>query len=65
MRAISHALLRLLSLETDYTTVAPLARATALVKELTLEEKLNNTGNTSPGVPRLGIPEYQWWNEGL
>lgn len=22
---------------------------------------MNNTGNTSPGVPRLGLPAYQWW----
>lgn len=31
----------------------------------TLEEKLNLTGSNSPGVPRLGLPEYVWWNEGL
>lgn len=31
----------------------------------TLEEKLNLTGHQSPGVPRLGLPEYVWWNEGL
>ncbi|GME30761.1 Glycoside hydrolase family 3 [Neofusicoccum parvum] len=47
------------------SSATPLDRATALVNELTLEEKLNNTGNTSPGVPRLGIPQYQWWNEAL
>lgn len=47
------------------SSATPFDRATALVNELTLEEKLNNTGNTSPGVPRLGIPEYQWWNEAL
>ncbi|EOD49738.1 putative glycoside hydrolase family 3 protein [Neofusicoccum parvum UCRNP2] len=32
---------------------------------MTLEEKLNNTGNTMPGVPRLGVPPYQWWNDAL
>jgi beta-D-xylosidase 4 len=31
----------------------------------TLEEKINATGSASPGVARLGIPEYNWWNEGL
>lgn len=40
-------------------------RANALVKALTLAEKFNLTGNASPGVPRLGLPEYPWWNEGL
>lgn len=28
-------------------------------------EKVNNTGNSSPGVPRLGLPPYQWWSEDL
>ncbi|MCJ1431805.1 hypothetical protein MMC27_001160 [Xylographa pallens] len=32
---------------------------------MTLEEKINNTGSTSPGVPRLGLPAYQWWQEAL
>jgi beta-D-xylosidase 4 len=40
-------------------------RAAALIKEWTLEEKINNTQNASPGVPRLGIPAYDWWNEAL
>lgn len=43
----------------------PLTRATALIKAFTLEEKLNNTGSVSPGVPRLGLPVYQWWQEAL
>jgi xylan 1,4-beta-xylosidase len=42
-----------------------MARATALISLFTLEELVNNTGNTSPGVPRLGLPEYQVWNEAL
>ncbi|KAK0478858.1 glycoside hydrolase superfamily [Armillaria novae-zelandiae] len=28
-------------------------------------QKLNNTGNASPGVPRIGLPPYQWWSEAL
>ncbi|KAK7536545.1 glycoside hydrolase superfamily [Phyllosticta citricarpa] len=47
------------------TTAMPKDRAAALVAALTLEEKFSNTGNTAPGVPRLGIPPYQWWNEAL
>jgi beta-D-xylosidase 4 len=26
----------------------------------TFGEKINNTQNTSPGVPRIGLPPYQW-----
>ena len=47
------------------TSTDPLTRATALINAFTLEEKFNNTGNTAPGVPRLGLPAYQWWNEAL
>ncbi|CCL99692.1 uncharacterized protein FIBRA_01713 [Fibroporia radiculosa] len=47
------------------TSASPVARATALIGLFTLEEKINNTGNTSPGVPRLGLPAYQWWQEAL
>lgn len=43
----------------------PSDRATALISLFTTEEKLNNTGSTSPGVPRLGLPPYEWWNEAL
>jgi beta-glucosidase len=32
---------------------------------MTLEEKAAQLGNASPAIPRLGIPEYNWWNEGL
>lgn len=42
-----------------------MARATALVNMMTTAEKLNQTGSESPGVPRLGLPAYIWWNEGL
>lgn len=45
--------------------IDPLARATALIKLFTIEEKLNNTGHVSPGVPRLGLPAYTWWQEAL
>ncbi|PNS18678.1 Periplasmic beta-glucosidase [Sphaceloma murrayae] len=43
----------------------PLTRATALISLLTVQEKLNQTGSESPGVPRLGLPAYIWWNEAL
>ncbi|KAL2870565.1 beta-xylosidase XylA [Aspergillus lucknowensis] len=43
----------------------PHDRAAALVSLFTLEELVNNTGNTGLGVPRLGLPNYQVWGEAL
>ncbi len=43
----------------------PEARAAALVSKMTLEEKAAQMQNTAPAIPRLGIPAYDWWNEGL
>lgn len=40
------------------TSLDPVSRAAALVTAFTLEEKINNTQNGSPGVPRLGLPPY-------
>ncbi len=39
--------------------------AAALVKRMTLEEKLGQLENSAPAIPRLGIPAYQWWTEAL
>lgn len=36
-----------------------------LVSKLTLEEKAALMRFESPAIPRLGIPEYNWWNEAL
>lgn len=36
-----------------------------LLKQLTLPEKVSLLGYNSKAVPRLGIPAYNWWNEGL
>jgi beta-glucosidase len=40
-------------------------RVGALIKELTLEEKVGLMENKSKAVQRLEIPAYDWWNEGL
>src|SRR5688500_16095683 len=40
-------------------------RAADLVSRMTLEEKVAHLGNSNPGVPRLGVPAYDWWNESL
>src|SRR5690606_34975768 len=40
-------------------------RAAALVSQMTLEEKAAQMQNDSPAIERLGVPEYEWWNEAL
>ena len=40
-------------------------RADDLIQQLTTEEKINLLLYNSPGVDRLGIPKYNWWNEAL
>src|SRR5690348_12653679 len=40
-------------------------RVHALISKMTLEEKASQLGNAAPAIPRLGVPEYNWWNEGL
>ncbi|WP_371417419.1 glycoside hydrolase family 3 C-terminal domain-containing protein [Granulicella sp. S190] len=40
-------------------------RVDDLVSRLTLEEKAAQMVNTAPSIPRLGIPAYDWWSEGL
>src|SRR5687767_13406349 len=40
-------------------------KAKALVAELTLSEKVEQLLNTSPAIPRLNIPAYNWWTESL
>ncbi|MDH6304336.1 beta-glucosidase [Parabacteroides sp. PF5-5] len=36
-----------------------------LLGRLTLEEKVGQMMNQTPAIERLGIPEYDWWNEAL
>ena len=40
-------------------------RVNDLVSQLTLEEKISQMVYNSPAIKRLGIPEYNWWNEAL
>ena len=40
-------------------------RVNDLVSCLTLEEKSSQMQDVAPGIPRFGIPPYNWWNEGL
>src|SRR5437660_7638089 len=40
-------------------------RVTDVVSRMTLEEKVSQMQDVAPAVPRLSIPAYNWWNEGL
>ena len=40
-------------------------RADDLLTRLTLDEKVSLMMDTSPAIERLGIPQFQWWNEAL
>ena len=41
------------------------AQAKELVSKMTLEEKCSQLRYDSLSIERLGIPAYNWWNEGL
>ena len=40
-------------------------RVDDLVGKMTLEEKVSQMQNHAVAIPRLGVPEYDWWSEGL
>ena len=40
-------------------------RVNDLVSRLTLEEKISQMQDVAAAIPRLNIPAYNWWNEGL
>jgi beta-glucosidase len=40
-------------------------RVDDLVGRMTLEEKVLQMTDQAPAIPRLGVPEYNWWNEAL
>lgn len=41
------------------------ARIDDLLGRMTLSEKISQLTNKSAAIPRLGIAEYDWWNEAL
>ena len=45
--------------------LSPEERATDLVSRMTLEEKAAQMYDKASAIPRLGIREYNWWNEAL
>jgi beta-glucosidase len=47
------------------TSLSIETRADSLLAHLTIEEKIHLLGYQNNGVPRLGVPAYNWWNEAL
>ena len=46
-------------------TLDPKARAHDLVSRMTVWERASQLRYDAPAIPRLGVPEYNWWNEAL
>ena len=40
-------------------------RVDDLMQRLTLKEKVSLMQDVSPAIDRLGVPQFQWWNEAL
>ena len=53
----------------DASGADPAQRATelarVLVAKMGADEKLEQLLNTAPAIPRLGVPNYNWWTESL
>jgi len=47
------------------TSLSLASRVAAVVEAVTLAEAAAQLINTAPAIERLGIPAYNWWNEGL
>ncbi|MDF4003980.1 glycoside hydrolase family 3 C-terminal domain-containing protein [Luteibacter sp. PPL552] len=47
------------------TPASPEQRAAELVARMSLDEKVAQLQSGAPALKRLGIPAYDWWNEGL
>jgi beta-glucosidase len=47
------------------SALSPEQRAADLVSRMTLEEKALQSINTAPAIPRLNVPAYDYWSEGL
>ena len=46
-------------------TLSPQQRAADLVHRMTVQEKVSQLVNQSRAVPRLNVPDYDWWSESL
>jgi beta-glucosidase len=43
----------------------PEERAKDIVARMTLQEEVSQTMNQAAAIPRLGVPDYEWWSEAL
>jgi beta-glucosidase len=41
------------------------ARIDSLIAKMSLPERIAQLQDRAPAIPRLGLPAYNWWNEGL
>ena len=41
------------------------ARIDALIAKMTISERIAQLQDRAPAIERLGLPSYNWWNEGL
>ena len=41
------------------------ARENDLIRRMSLAEKVAQLQNGAPGIPRIGLPAYNYWNEAL
>jgi beta-glucosidase len=53
------------SLATSAAADEATERAASLVARMTPAEKIGQLQSSAPAIPRLGIPAYDWWSEGL
>ncbi len=47
------------------TNLSTQERVESLLSEMTLQEKIDQMRYQAPAIERLGIPQYNWWNECL
>jgi beta-glucosidase len=40
-------------------------RIDELIAQMTVDERIAQLQDRAPAIPRLGLPAYNWWNEGL
>src|ERR1017187_8164587 len=47
------------------SSLSPEERAKDIVARMSLEEEVSQTMNQAAAIPRLGVPNYEWWSEAL
>ncbi|CAF1191103.1 unnamed protein product [Adineta ricciae] len=46
-------------------TIPSRERAADLISRMTIDEKISQMITTASAIPRLGLPQYEWWSEAL